>query len=270
MESGITKTADAADGGEFSRLAAVYEVERRKWDAMAAKASPTRSLVAATDDFQSYASRCSTMPGISEFLGDLQGKHVLEMGCGLGSLSLLLARSGANVTAFDISEGSVQVARDKAVAAGLADRIRFDVCPAEELPYEDASFDIAFGKAVLHHLDAATAHPHLHRLLKPKGKAAFSEPMGMNPVLNFVREYVHYPHKNPRGADRPLNYEDIGHWTKGFSMVQIEEIQFLSMLERGLGFGRALPVLRRADGALLNRAPFLRRYCRYVVMLMEK
>lgn len=251
-------------------LAATYEVERRKWDEMAAKASPVRSLVAAEDDFQSYASRCSTMPGIIEFLGDLRGKRVLEMGCGLGSLSVLLAKSGAELTAFDISPGSIEVARQRAEAAGVADRIRFDVCPAEQLPYADAGFDVAFGKAVLHHLDAETAHPHLFRLLRPGGKAAFSEPMGMNPVLNFVREYVHYPHKNPRGADRPLNYNDIQDWTEGFSAVHVQEIQLLSMLERGLGFGRPLPVLRRADLALLKRARFLRRYCRYVVMLMEK
>lgn len=251
-------------------LEAVYEVERRKWDEMAARSSPARSLVAAEDDFQSYASRCSTMPGIVEFLGNLRGKRVLELGCGLGGLSLLLAKSGAELTAFDISAGSIDVARKRAEAAGVADRIQFDVCPAEQLPYDDESFDIAFGKAVLHHLDAATAHPHLYRLLRPGGKAAFSEPMGMNPVLNFVREHVHYPHKNPRGADRPLNYDDIRNWTTEFSAVQIQEIQLLSMLERGLGFGRALPLLRRTDRALLNRAPFLRRYCRYVVMLMEK
>lgn len=251
-------------------LQETYDVERRKWDEMASKASPARSLVTKTDDFQSYARRCSTMPGIVEFLGDLQGKRVLEMGCGLGSLSLLLAKSGAKLTAFDISAGSIEVAKERAAAAGVADRIQFDVCPAEQLPYEDGSFDIVFGKAVLHHLDAPTAHPHLFRLLRPGGKAAFSEPMGMNPVLNFVREYVHYPHKNPRGADRPLNYDDIRQWTEGFSKVQIQEIQLFSMLERGLGFGRPLPMLRRADQALLRRAKFLRRYCRYVVMLMEK
>lgn len=253
-----------------TQLQETYDVERRKWDQMASKASPARSLVAPDDDFQSYARRCSTMPGIAEFLGDLEGKHVLEMGCGLGSLSLLLAKSGARLTAFDISAGSIEVAKQRAVAAGVADRIRFDVRPAEQLPYEDESFDIVFGKAVLHHLDAPTAHPHLFRLLRPGGKAAFSEPMGMNPILNFVREYVHYPHKNPRGADRPLNYNDIRQWTEGFSRVHIDEIQLLSMLERGLGFGRPLPSLRRADRALLKRAPFLRRYCRYVVMLMEK
>lgn len=270
MYSAANKTAAPRRDNVPPDLAAIYEVERRKWDEMATKASPARSLVAEGDDFQSYASRCSTMPGIVEFLGDLRGKRVLEMGCGLGGLSLLLARSGARLTAFDISAGSIKVARQRAEAAGVADHIDFAVCPAEQLPYEDASFDVAFGKAVLHHLDAPTAHPHLFRLLRPGGKAAFSEPMGMNPVLNFVREYVHYPHKNPRGADRPLTYDDIRHWTEGFSTVHIHEIQLLSMLERGLGFGHPLPVLRRADRALLKRASFLRRYCRYVVMFMEK
>ena len=53
-------------------------------------------------------------PGIAEFLGDLRGKRVIEYGCGLGKLTVLLARSGAQVTAFDLSEGSVEVARKRA------------------------------------------------------------------------------------------------------------------------------------------------------------
>jgi hypothetical protein len=42
------------------------------------------------------------------------------------------------------------------------------------------------------------------------------------------------------------------------------------MIERGFGFKTQLPRLRWLDNLLLERAPFLRRYCRYVIMFMVK
>jgi 2-polyprenyl-3-methyl-5-hydroxy-6-metoxy-1,4-benzoquinol methylase len=49
--------------------------------------------------------RCSRAS--RKHLGDLRGKRVIEYGCGLGQLTVLLARSGAEVTAFDISSQSI-------------------------------------------------------------------------------------------------------------------------------------------------------------------
>ena len=263
----IRETRSRATAGE---LEPVYGVERKKWDSLVPK-SPDESHKKCVDgDFWAYQARVTTLPGVKEFLGDLSGKKVLEYGCGLGQMSVLLAKSGAEVTGFDLSAESVAFAQKLAESSGVADRIRFDVCPAEELTYADNSFDVIFGKAVLHHLAPAVAQPHLYRVLKPGGKAVFSEPMGMNPVLNFVRDYVYYPKKNPRGADRPLNYDEIHSWAKGFSSMEIRELQLFSMLERGFGFYNRFRPLRKIDDVLLGRFPGLRRYCRYVVMLMTK
>lgn len=263
----IRETRSRATAGQ---LETVYGVERQKWDSLVPKDHETAPLPVLTDDFWSYQQRVTTLPGVKEFLGDITGKKVLEYGCGLGHISVLLAKSGAEVTGFDLSAESVAYGRRLAEANGVADRIHLDVCPAEELIYADESFDVVFGKAVLHHLAPAVAQPHLYRVLKPGGKAVFSEPMGMNPVLNFVRDHVYYPKKNPRGADRPLNYDEVYSWAKDFSSMEIQEIQLLSMLERGLGFNSRLRPLRKLDNVLLSTFPRLRRYCRYVVMRMTK
>jgi SAM-dependent methyltransferase len=248
----------------------LHDAERAKWDVLAHRKLGTLRPEPLGANFHSYARSSAVMPGIAEFLGDLDGKHILEYGCGLGELSVLLARSGARVSAFDISAGSVDVARERAKVNGVADRIDFEVAAAEELPYPDESFELVFGKAVLHHIDPALGAGHLARVVKPGGKAAFSEPMGMNPVLNLIRDRAPYPNKNPPGGDKPVNYDEIRLWGAGFAHLEWHEIQLLSMLERGLGFGTRLPVLRRADHRLLARVPALRRYCRYVVMLMTK
>lgn len=249
---------------------AIHENERQKWDELAQRKLQELRPTPIGANFHTYARSSAVMPGVSEFLGDLEGKHVLEYGCGLGQLSVLLARSGARVSTFDISAGSVEVARRRAELDGLDDRIDFEVATAEDLPYDDESFEIVVGKAILHHIDPAAGAAHLARVVRPGGRAAFVEPMGMNPLLVLARDHLPYPGKNPPGDDKPVDYDEIAAWGAGFSTVDIDEIQLLSMVERGLGFGTRIPALRQADARLLRRVPRLRRYCRYVVMCMTK
>jgi SAM-dependent methyltransferase len=248
----------------------VHRIEVAKWDALASAERPDASLVLSDRDFGAHARRVSTMVGMAGFLGDLRDREVLELGCGLGQLTTLLARSGARVTALDISPASVAVARRRAALHGVGDRVRFVVAPAERLPFPDDRFDAAVGKAVLHHLDVRTAGPELHRVLRPGGRAAFSEPLGTNPLVAFARDHLPYPGKNPRGADRPLSFGDVAAWGAPYAEFHHREIQLLSMLERALGFGRPLPRLRRVDAWLLRRFPVLRGACRYVVLTMVK
>ena len=250
-------------------LEQTHAVEIAKWDALAElKASPER-LAVRDADFAAYARRVSTVAGMAEFLGPLEGRDVLELGCGLGELSTVLARSGARLTALDLSPGSIRVARRRAEQHGVADQIRFVVAPGERLPFPDECFDVAVGKAVLHHLDASLAAPELHRVLRRGGRAAFAEPLATNPLVEFARDHLPYPDKNPRGADRPLSFADLDAWERPFRVAQRRPVQLLTMLERAFGLGRR-PRLRRADGWLLARAPWLGRFCRYVVMTMEK
>jgi ubiquinone/menaquinone biosynthesis C-methylase UbiE len=251
-------------------LVDTYRVEVAKWDAIASGRRGQMNIFAPGETFQSYARKQSQLRGVAEFLGDLRGKHVLEYGCGLGHMATLLVRSGAQVTSFDLSRRSVQVTRQRVELNNEAGEAELTVAAGESLPFADESFDVIFGKAILHHLEADIGAGDLYRVLKPGGKAVFTEPMGMNPILNFVRDYVWYPKKTPRGADHPLLYEDIYAWGAQFRDFHYREIELLSMLERGFGFKKRFPALRRADDFLLTYVPALRRYCRYVILFMEK
>lgn len=251
-------------------LEKIYQVERAKWDALAAESLNSLKVLRQDENFYTYAERASTMVGVNDFFGDLRGKHVLEYGCGLGEVAMLLAKSGALVTTFDLSPKSIQTSRQRAKLNNADCNIRFAVAAGENIPYANNSFDFVFGRAILHHLDADLGWSEISRVLKPGGKAVFVEPMGMNPVLNFVRDHVHYPHKHPRGADVPLSYNDIHKWGKGFHEFWYREIQLFSMLERGFGFGKKFILFRQIDGFLLKQVPFLRRFCRYVVMYCIK
>src|SRR5260370_27479569 len=65
----------------------------------------------------------SHIPGFVEF-ERWKGKRVLEVGCGIGSDTIVFARHGANVTAVDLTEKSLDVARQRARAYGVEDRVR--------------------------------------------------------------------------------------------------------------------------------------------------
>ncbi|MBI3431624.1 MAG: class I SAM-dependent methyltransferase, partial [Hydrogenophilales bacterium] len=84
-------------------------------------------------------------PGAMKFLRRLQlapGERVLDVACGAGQLSLPAARGGATVTGIDIATNLIEQARSRASAEGLA--IRFEEGDAEDLPYDDAAFDVVF------------------------------------------------------------------------------------------------------------------------------
>ena len=86
-----------------------------------------------------------------------RGKRVLEIGCGIGTDTMNFARNGASVTAVDISEKSLEIARKRAEVNGLADRIRFFHGSAEQLDQvvRPEAFDLIYSFGVIHH----TPHP---------------------------------------------------------------------------------------------------------------
>ena len=68
------------------------------------------------------------------------GCELLDVACGSGQLALLAARDGASVTGVDIAPNQIERARARARAEGLS--ARFIEADAEDLPFEDARFDI--------------------------------------------------------------------------------------------------------------------------------
>jgi len=130
---------------------------------------------------------------VSEWLAaNCLGNAALDYCCGLGGMSIELARHGAHVSAFDISDESARTARHALEEAGFGHRASVYVMDAENLAFADNTFDIIVCSGVLHHLDLERAYRELARVLKPGGKIICMEALGHNPAIALYRRLT--PH----------------------------------------------------------------------------
>jgi SAM-dependent methyltransferase len=114
---------------------------------------------------------------LTKLLGPQPGPFArsLEIGAGTGYFSLNLMRAGVvgRATCADISPGMLQTLEANARRLGLD--VETAACDAAELPFEDASFDLVLGHAVLHHLPALErAFAEFARILRPGGTLFFA------------------------------------------------------------------------------------------------
>src|SRR5215471_4161194 len=120
----------------------------------------------------------SWIPALDGMEGRLkQGAKVADVGCGLGASTILMAKAYPNSTihGFDYHAPSIELAKESAQKAGLADRIKFEVAPAKSFPGLDYDF-IAFFDCLHDMGDPAGAAAHVRHALKPDGTWMIVEP----------------------------------------------------------------------------------------------
>jgi SAM-dependent methyltransferase len=201
--------------------------------------------------------------------GDLAGKRVLDLGCGSGDLTLWLVRTGARVTAVDVSAGMLAVARRRCERFCAAfPRPAFVAAAAEDLPCADDAFDVVVGRFILHHLDMTRAPAELARVLAPGGIAVFVENASTNPLLMFARRHVAGRFGIPRYGtedERPLEPQDVRMLETTFARVELSYpvFDFLTIFDRQVLRYRWPPISRAcvaADAWLWRTMPRLRRF----------
>jgi SAM-dependent methyltransferase len=133
-------------------------------------------------EYERYHTFYELVPRIAEFEHH-GGERVLEVGVGIGTDLAQYARNGARVSGIDLTEEAVNMTRENFEQRGL-EYETLQTADAENLPFEDNSFDLVFSNGVLHHTpNTDKAVQEIHRVLKPHGKTI---------VLLYARGIKHY------------------------------------------------------------------------------
>jgi ubiquinone/menaquinone biosynthesis C-methylase UbiE len=223
---------------------------------------------------EKYAAPVPWRQYVFKFLGPLEGKVLLDIACGYSMTPVMFALAGATVYAIDVAPKTVAAVQKFAEYKGVADRVETHVGPAEILPFDDATFDLVYGGAALHHLQLDRAGPEIARVMKKGGRGGFQDPLGHNFVLEFVRDHVPYKGKHPvKGTDKPFLMSDVKTFGSNFATCSHRGFELVGMLAKPFKWDSTSRIRRMMDSmdeALFDTIPFMQRYARFVVTCVTK
>jgi len=189
-------------------------------------------------------------------LTDIKGKRILDCCCGYGFSSVKCAKGGARVSGIDISPGMIELSKKNARLNNVLDKTDFKIMSAQQMEFEDNTFDFVIGMGALHHLNLDLAGLEISRVLKKGGKAVFIEPRIPFKGLIFLRSLI--PTKcleSPGGAQ--LTDSEIKMFSQKFSKTHIEYFIFLKKLSR-------LPLLNKISDKLEQVDIYISKKCKYL------
>jgi SAM-dependent methyltransferase len=159
---------------------------------------------------------------------DIAGADVLDIGCGIGGVDLLLAErfGAARVIGIDVEEPNLQLAARRAQEKGLADRVSYRLVEAKPgpLPFPAGSFDVVFSKdAIIHIPDKEALFADIHRLLRPGGRFVASDWLRVddNPPSAAMERYIASEGLSFAMASPELYHRAMG--LAGFHAIEIRD-----------------------------------------------
>jgi SAM-dependent methyltransferase len=121
-------------------------------------------------------------------VGSRPGERVLDVATGTGNLALRAAAAGAEVVGVDLTPELFETARRRAAARGVA--VEWVEGDAEQLPFEDESFDAATMISMLHHVDdQGVALAEARRILRPGGRLVLKGFTGEDAESLWILDY---------------------------------------------------------------------------------
>ncbi|MFQ6101053.1 MAG: class I SAM-dependent methyltransferase [Anaerolineae bacterium] len=149
-------------------------------------------------ELQAYIGTTKHMGGLetTKELVDLchidEGTYVLDVGCGVGATTCYLAKTcGCRVLGVDLREAMVALSNERAQKLGVTGLVEFRVADAQDLPFDDATFDAVLCESVVTFIkDKQRVVNELARVVKPGGYVGFNEEMWLKPPPAQIIEHV--------------------------------------------------------------------------------
>ena len=171
---------------------------------------------------------------------------------------------------MDISGEAIEQAKARAQASGVADLCSFTRESCYGMPFEDETYDVVGGQAILHHLrDKAAAARELYRVMRPGAKAVFAEPLGNSHAFEWFRQRL------PFASDT----DEADHWLDKLTLAQLNAFRSSFQVrwkefELLHGFSRyfkpASAILEASDALMLKYVPALKYFARGIVIELTK
>ena len=121
--------------------------------------------------------------------------RLLDLGCGIGSHSILYAKMGYKVIGVDLSQRSIQAAK-KIASKQTKEHVNVTFVCSDIVEYlkkiPESSFDVITMHGVLYYLDRELAIKEIRRVMKPNAVFCFIETNGSNIILNIYRKIKHF------------------------------------------------------------------------------
>lgn len=227
------------------------------------------------------------MRHISRAIGNMHGKKILDVGCGLGEASVYFAVKGADVTATDLSQGMLDNTQALADAYGV--KLRIHKSDAEDLRLGIETFDVIYVGNLFHHVEVEATIRKLVMHLKPDGMMVSWDPLTYNPLINLYRRIA----TEVRTPDEhPFTLKDIKTFRKYFTsvdatyywlttlsifvhmfLIQLKNPNKLrfwkKVVEEGDSWAWLYEPLAKLDRIILKILPFLGPLCWNVVLVSK-
>ncbi|MCE5231254.1 methyltransferase domain-containing protein [bacterium] len=235
------------------------------------------------------ANTAPEMRHIRQRLGDLKGKTLLDVGCGLGEAGVYFAMEGADVTVTDLSQKMLDAAAELGKCNGVTVKTHKASAESLNLP-PDRKFDIIYAGNLLHHVQIDKTLETLIPHLAEGGVFVSWDPVQYNPIINVYRMMAT---KVRTPGEHPLRLRDIGTFRRYFADVETrwfwlttliifilmavlqrrnpnKERYWKKIVEEGKRWAWLYNPLERLDSILLRWLPFLRPLCWNVAILARR
>lgn len=208
-------------------------------------------------------------------LGDLVGRTVIDLGCGDGTNTVILASLGARVYSIDISRESLALTGERSAANKVDRRVTLLHSDAMAIPIEAGMVDAILCTGLLHQVDPIKTARQIRRVLKPGGVAVFDEATAGPTPFAAIKHLLPRPEDMDGHENQdPLSVRKVNAICRAVGVPGRRRefwlaTRFICRMG-GRAFSSAAKAAQRLDAAVLQRFPFTRKLASPLVWEAKK